>query len=76
MNKSRLDEMSLTARPASGGAQEAAADQLESLGLSRATIDPDVQQLAQKHNLYAAQPDKVRELSTLLEHVRAKGQVR
>ena len=32
--------------------------------------------LAQKHNLYAAQPDKVRELSTLLEHVRAKGQVR
>ena len=32
--------------------------------------------LAQKHNLYAEQPDKVRELSTLLDQVRAKGQVR
>ena len=32
--------------------------------------------LAQKHNLYAEQPDKVRELSTLLKQVRAKGQVR
>ncbi|MBC7966140.1 MAG: arylsulfatase [Fuerstia sp.] len=32
--------------------------------------------LAQKRNLYAEQPDKVRELSTLLVQVRAKGQVR
>jgi arylsulfatase A len=32
--------------------------------------------LAQKHNLYAEHPDKVRELSSLLEQVRAKGQVR
>ncbi len=32
--------------------------------------------LAQKHNLYAEQPDKVRELSTLLKQVRGKGQVR
>ncbi|HTN77931.1 MAG TPA: sulfatase-like hydrolase/transferase, partial [Pirellulaceae bacterium] len=32
--------------------------------------------LAQKHNLYADQPDKVRELSKLLEQVRAQGQVR
>lgn len=32
--------------------------------------------LAQKHNLYAEQPDKVRELTTLLKQVRAKGQVR
>ncbi len=32
--------------------------------------------LAQKHNLYADQPGKVQELSTLLEQVRAKGQVR
>ncbi len=32
--------------------------------------------LAQKHNLYAEQPARVRELSALLEQVRAKGQVR
>ncbi len=32
--------------------------------------------LAQKHNLHAEQPDKVQELSTLLDQVRAKGQVR
>jgi arylsulfatase A len=32
--------------------------------------------LAQKNNLYADHPDKVKELSTLLEQVRAKGQVR
>ena len=32
--------------------------------------------LAQKHNLYAEQPDKVRDLTALLEQVRAKGQVR
>jgi len=31
--------------------------------------------LAQKHNLYAEQPDKARELSTLLHQVRAKGHV-
>ena len=35
MTKSRLDEMSLTARPATGGAAEAAAAHLEGLGLSR-----------------------------------------
>lgn len=32
--------------------------------------------LAQKKNLYAQQPDKVRELSALLKQVRAQGQVR
>jgi len=32
--------------------------------------------LAQKHNLYAEQPDKVKELTVLLEQLRAKGQVR
>ena len=32
--------------------------------------------LAQKHNLYAQEPGKVRELSALLESLRAKGQVR
>ncbi len=32
--------------------------------------------LAQKHNLYADQPDKVQGLSALLEQVRAKGQMR
>ncbi|MCU0879049.1 MAG: sulfatase-like hydrolase/transferase, partial [Pirellulaceae bacterium] len=32
--------------------------------------------LAQKHNLYAEQPDKVQELSALLEQIRAQGQVR
>lgn len=32
--------------------------------------------LSQKQNLYAEQPDKVQELSTLLDQVRAKGQVR
>lgn len=34
------------------------------------------QDLAQKHNLYADQPDKVQELTTLLQQIRAKGQVR
>jgi len=34
------------------------------------------QDLAQKNNLYAAQPDKVQELAALLEQVRARGQVR
>ncbi|MEN3941048.1 arylsulfatase [Prosthecobacter sp. SYSU 5D2] len=32
--------------------------------------------LAQKHNLYAEKPDKVKELTGLLEQVRSKGQVR
>ena len=32
--------------------------------------------LAEKHNLHAENPDKVRELTALLEQVRAKGQVR
>jgi arylsulfatase A len=32
--------------------------------------------LAQKHNLYAAEPAKVKELAALLESIRAKGQVR
>jgi arylsulfatase A len=32
--------------------------------------------LAEKHNLYAKQPEKVAELQKLLEEVRAKGQVR
>jgi arylsulfatase A len=32
--------------------------------------------LAQKHNLYAEHPDKVRQLTSLLEQVRANGQVR
>jgi arylsulfatase A len=32
--------------------------------------------LAQKHNLYAKEPSKVSELTTLLESIRAKGQVR
>ncbi len=34
------------------------------------------QDLAQKHNLYADQPDKVQELTTLLQQIRAKAQVR
>ena len=32
--------------------------------------------LPQKQNLYAEQPEKVRELTDLLERIRAKGQVR
>jgi arylsulfatase A len=32
--------------------------------------------LAQKHNLYAAEPAKVKELTALLESIRATGQVR
>jgi len=32
--------------------------------------------LAQKHNLYAQQPEKVKELTLLLEQIRTKGQVR
>lgn len=32
--------------------------------------------LAQKHNLYAQMPEKVKELTTVLETIRAKGQVR
>ena len=32
--------------------------------------------LSQKKNLYAARPDKVQELTALLEQIRAKGQVR
>ena len=32
--------------------------------------------LAQKHNLYASEPGRVKELTALLEAIRAKGQVR
>jgi len=32
--------------------------------------------LAQKHNLYAARPEKVAELTALMEKIRAKGQMR